>query len=130
MLDWLADGHSVAWAHAANDLLGGDMCFYLSYGRIVDAQTRARYRNNLVVHESDLPKGRGWSPMSWQILEGAHRIPVTLLEAVDEVDAGPIYLALGEIEWVKRFPAGWKRGKFHGKRARPESDDHEQRTTF
>ena len=38
--------------------------------------------------------------------------------------------ALGEIEWVKRFPAGWKRGKFHGKQARPESDDHEQRTTL
>ena len=35
--------------------------------------------------------------MSWQILEGAHRIPVTLLEAVDEVDAGPIYLQ----EWIE-----------------------------
>ena len=91
VLGWLANGHSVAWAHAAGDVPGGDLCFYLSYGRIVDAPTRARYGNNLVVHESDLPKGRGWSPMSWQILEGANRIPVTLLEAVDEVDAGPIY---------------------------------------
>ena len=97
ILGWLADGHSVAWAHAAGNLPGGDLCFYLSYGRIVDASTRARYRNNLVVHASDLPKGRGWSPMSWQILEGAHRIPVTLLEAVDEVDAGPIYLQ----EWIE-----------------------------
>lgn len=96
LLGWLADGHSVTWAHAAGDLPGGDLCFYLSYGRIVDAPTRARYRNNLVVHESDLPKGRGWSPMSWQVLEGADRIPVTLLEAVDELDAGPIYLQ----EWI------------------------------
>ena len=59
--------------------------------------TRARYRNNLVVHESDLPKGRGWSPMSWHILEGTQRIPVTMLEAADEVDAGPIYLR----EWIE-----------------------------
>lgn len=92
LLGWLADGHSVAWAHAAGDLPGGDLCFYLSYGRIVDAATRARYGNNLVVHASDLPKGKGWSPTSWLILEGADRIPVTLLEAVDAVDAGPIYL--------------------------------------
>ncbi len=97
VLGWLADGHSVAWAHAAGGLPGGDLCFYLSYGRIVDNSTRARYKNNLVVHESDLPKGRGWSPMSWQILEGASCIPVTLLEAAEEVDAGPIYLQ----EWIQ-----------------------------
>ena len=96
VLGWLADGHSVAWAHSAGDLPGGDLCFYLSYGRIVDASTRVRYRNNLVVHASDLPKGRGWSPTSWLILEGADRIPVTLLEAVDAVDAGRIYLQ----EWL------------------------------
>ena len=30
--------------------------------------------------------------MSWQILEGVSRIPVTLFEAVVELDSGPIYL--------------------------------------
>jgi len=30
--------------------------------------------------------------MTWQILEGASRIPITLFEAVAQVDAGPIYL--------------------------------------
>lgn len=92
ILGWLAEGHSVSWSHDASTLPGGDLCFYLSYGRIVDAKTRSRYNNNLVVHASDLPKGRGWSPASWLILEGAERLPVTLLEAVDAVDAGPIYL--------------------------------------
>ena len=29
VLAWFADGHSVAWAHAAGDLPGGDLCFYL-----------------------------------------------------------------------------------------------------
>lgn len=92
ILGWLAEGHSVNWSHDASTLPGGDLCFYLSYGRIVDAKTRARYSNNLVVHASDLPRGRGWSPASWLILQGAERLPVTLLEAVDAVDAGPIYL--------------------------------------
>ena len=92
IMGWLAEGHSVCWSHDASTLPGGDLCFYLSYGRIVDGKTRSRYSNNLVVHASDLPKGRGWSPASWLILEGAECLPVTLLEAVDAVDAGPIYL--------------------------------------
>ncbi len=48
-------------------------------------------KHNLVVHESDLPKGKGWSPMTWQVLEGESRIPITLFEAVDELDAGAYY---------------------------------------
>jgi RimJ/RimL family protein N-acetyltransferase len=97
VLGWVAQGHRVVWAYNADQLPCGALCFYLSYGRIVDAAILGRYRHNLVVHESDLPKGRGWSPMSWQIIEGAQRIPVTLLEAVDEVDAGPIYLQ----DWIE-----------------------------
>jgi methionyl-tRNA formyltransferase len=46
---------------------------------------------NLVVHESDLPTGRGMSPMTWQILEGNNEIVVSLLEATDEIDAGLVY---------------------------------------
>lgn len=88
---WLLAGHQVSWVSDADQLPGGDLCFFLSYGRIVGPEIRRRYRNCLVVHASDLPKGRGWSPASWLILEGADRIPVTLLEAVDQVDAGPIY---------------------------------------
>ncbi|OGT89705.1 MAG: UDP-2,4-diacetamido-2,4,6-trideoxy-beta-L-altropyranose hydrolase [Gammaproteobacteria bacterium RIFOXYA12_FULL_61_12] len=97
LLDWLAAGHRVSWANTADDLPGGDLCFFLSYGRIVGPVIRGRYRNCLVIHASDLPRGRGWSPASWLILEGVERIPVTLLEAVDQVDAGPIYSQ----EWLE-----------------------------
>jgi hypothetical protein len=93
----LSAGHEVAWVHSAGETPGGDLCFYLSYGRIVDSTTRARYSHNLVVHASDLPQGRGWSPASWLILDGSNKIPVTLLEVVDLVDAGPIYLQ----EWLE-----------------------------
>lgn len=92
IVDWLAAGHSVSWGHDAAELPGGDLCFYLSYGRVVGPELLARHKNNLVVHESDLPRGRGWSPLTWQVLEGKSSIPVTLLEAVNAVDSGPIYL--------------------------------------
>jgi hypothetical protein len=94
---WLDQGHRVLWAHEIAELSPADFCFYLSCGRIVAASVRAQFRHNLVVHESDLPRGKGWSPLTWQILEGADRIPVTLLEAADKVDSGVIYLQ----EWIE-----------------------------
>lgn len=92
MVDWLAQGHHVSWAERAEQLAPADICFYLGYGSIVGAELLSRHRHNLVVHASDLPTGRGWSPMSWLILEGAARIPVSLFEAAVAVDSGQIYL--------------------------------------
>jgi methionyl-tRNA formyltransferase len=68
-----------------------DLCFCLSFSQILPADFRARFHHCLVVHESDLPHGKGWSPLTWQILEGRNRIPVTLIQAADRVDSGPIY---------------------------------------
>ena len=88
---WQRD-HSVRWIHHPSDLVVGDVCFMLSCGRLLSEEQLSLHRHNLVVHASDLPKGQGWSPMSWQILEGASKIPVTLFEAVVDLDSGPIYL--------------------------------------
>ena len=74
----------------AEDLPEGDVAFLLGCVRIVPKRLLGRSRFNLVVHESDLPKGRGFSPMTWQILQGARSIPVCLFEAGDHVDAGPV----------------------------------------
>ena len=71
-------GYSIRWVHDHQQLAPGDVCFLLSYGRIVSEEWLALHRHNLVVHASALPKGKGWSPMSWQILEGASTIPITL----------------------------------------------------
>lgn len=91
LLDWSADGHGVTWAHVATTLSEGDICFFLSYGRIVGADLLKRHKNNLVVHASDLPRGRGWCPLTWQILGGMNQIPVTLFEVAEAVDSEPIY---------------------------------------
>ena len=92
----LDEGHSCAWSHSAEELPDSDLCFFLSYGKIVDSSVRSRHGFSLVVHESDLPKGRGWSPASWLILSGNRNVPVTLIEAVDSVDAGDVF---GQI-WI------------------------------
>jgi UDP-2,4-diacetamido-2,4,6-trideoxy-beta-L-altropyranose hydrolase len=91
LLDWLTAGHRVLWVHDKQELRPGDFCFYLSCGQIVPARILAQFKHNLVVHESDLPKGKGWSPLTWQIIEGKNKIPVTLFEAAEKVDSGVIY---------------------------------------
>lgn len=85
-------GHDVAVIHDPDDLRSGDIAFLLSLGRMVNADQRARNVHTVVVHASALPRGKGWSPLTWQVIEGARSIPFTLFEAVEHVDAGRVYL--------------------------------------
>ncbi len=84
-------GHTAAYFEHAEDIPAGDIACFLSCERIMPPEIRARNSHNLVVHESGLPYGKGWSPLTWQILEGKNDVPVTLFEAADEVDAGDIF---------------------------------------
>jgi methionyl-tRNA formyltransferase len=89
---WAEEGHRISWVHRPADVPEGDLCFILGCGQIMKPGVLRRNDCNLVVHASRLPRGKGWSPWVWQILEGAARIPLTLFEAAEAVDSGPIYL--------------------------------------
>ena len=69
-----------------------DVLFILAYHKVIGQKILSNNLYNLVVHESNLPLGKGWSPLFWQILEGKNQIVVTLLEASKNVDSGLIYL--------------------------------------
>lgn len=75
--------------HNHQDIIKGDVLCLLGCEKIFKNLKLNKY--NLVVHESDLPKGKGWSPLTWQVLEGKKKIPITLFEATEKVDAGKIY---------------------------------------
>ena len=83
--------HEISTVRAKEDLPGGDILFLISCSEIISAEDRATYKSSLVIHASDLPHGRGWSPHIWQLLEGADKITVSLLEAEDQVDSGRIW---------------------------------------
>lgn len=85
-------GHRVSLCHDKNDLAGGDILFLVSCSQVITDEERQKYRAVLVLHASDLPKGRGWSPHVWAILRGASQITVCLIEARNPVDSGPIWL--------------------------------------
>lgn len=91
-LDLFAASHGMCLTHLPEKCTGGDFLFLVSCTQFIDRWIRGRYRHVLVIHESDLPNGRGWSPVAWQILEGRDRITVSLIEAADSIDTGDIWL--------------------------------------
>ncbi|MBI2610907.1 methionyl-tRNA formyltransferase [Candidatus Kaiserbacteria bacterium] len=84
-------GHRAFFAHNMNGVKKGDCAFYLSCEKIIPARIRSRNTHNVVIHGSALPKGKGMSPLTWQVLEGKNRIPHTVFEAADSVDSGVVY---------------------------------------
>jgi methionyl-tRNA formyltransferase len=84
------DGVEAVLIHDHDSIAQGEVLVLLSCEQILKKKDLNLY--NIVVHASDLPKGRGWSPLTWKVLEGKNEIPVTLFEAVDKVDAGKVYL--------------------------------------
>jgi len=81
--------HVVSYLERHEEVAAGDILVLLSCEQIY--KNLKLNTHNLVVHESDLPKGKGWSPLTWQIVEGASSITVTLFEASEKVDDGAIY---------------------------------------
>lgn len=86
--------HDIEIVTRKDMLRGGDLLFLISCSEIVGPDICSRYGASLVIHASDLPHGRGWSPHIWQILEGRRHITLTLLEAAEKVDSGDIWQQL------------------------------------
>jgi methionyl-tRNA formyltransferase len=77
--------------YSKNNISVGDILFILGCKKILSEKYLKKNKYNIVVHESKLPSGRGWSPVTWQVLEDINIIPVTLFNATKEVDCGDIY---------------------------------------
>ena len=82
----------VIWVHKVQDISDGNIAFFLGFEELVNIEVLDKHKNNLVIHESNLPKGKGMSPMTWQILEGKNEISITLFEMQKKLDSGNIYL--------------------------------------
>ena len=83
--------HDVRIVTQKADLQPSDILFLISCHEVICKADREQHGVVLVVHASDLPLGRGWSPHVWQVIEGKTSIVVSLLEAEDKVDTGKIW---------------------------------------
>lgn len=87
-----SNGHEVRLESTVDKLGYGDILFLVSCSAIIDDEVKKKFKAVLVLHASDLPEGRGWSPHIWSILADQNKIAVCLLEASDPVDSGDIWL--------------------------------------
>jgi len=65
--------------------------FFLHWSWIVPEEVFGNYEC-VVFHMSDVPYGRGGSPLQNLIVRGHRRTKLTALRMVKELDAGPVYL--------------------------------------
>lgn len=87
-----AAGDRSHFVRCAEDMPNGSVAFYLSCVRLTPPAVLTRNLYNLVVHASALPEGRGFSPVVWQVMERKSRIPLTMIFAAQEADAGDIVM--------------------------------------
>lgn len=86
------DSFNVALVKSVSELpASGDILFLVSCSEIVTSKTKNNFRYTLVLHASDLPNGRGWSPHVWEILTGKNELTLSLINAEDKVDTGDIW---------------------------------------
>lgn len=84
-------GHDVEILRDHKEVRGGDFLFLVSCHQIVRKDVRENFRHTLVLHASDLPKGRGMSPHIWTVVEGGDELVLSLLNAEDALDSGDIW---------------------------------------
>jgi methionyl-tRNA formyltransferase len=62
-----------------------NIVFILSYHNIIEEKYLKLHKHNIVIHGSSLPKGKGWAPMFWQILENKKKLLLQCLRLVVEL---------------------------------------------
>jgi methionyl-tRNA formyltransferase len=85
--DWISlkrEGRNVSSVRTKSHMKGSDILL----SEIIDAYNRSRLDQCLLLHCSDLPKGRGWNPHIWAIIGDANQITLCIFEAEDKSDSG------------------------------------------
>ena len=88
------NGHKVDIYMRSDQVSSGDILFLISCSEKINKEIREKFEYVLVLHASDLPIGRGWSPHIWEIINGSDEITISLIEAADDIDTGKIWKKL------------------------------------
>lgn len=83
--------HDINIVRKVDNQCKGEILFLISCEEIIPKSVLENFDYSLVLHASDLPRGRGWSPHIWEIIEGSKQITVSMIDASANVDRGGIY---------------------------------------
>ena len=84
-------GHVVNIAKSEDELKEGDIAAFISSLKIVTKDGLSKNKSNVVPHPSNLPEGRGFAPITWEVLNDKNELYFTLFEANEKIDDGKIY---------------------------------------
>tara|TARA_B100000989_G_C19498252_1_gene453072 strand:- start:697 stop:1347 length:651 start_codon:yes stop_codon:yes gene_type:complete len=73
-------------------LLNFDILFIINYTKKIDLKKFSSSSTNLVIHESNLPKGKGFAPLQWQVLQNKKNIIFSMIKINKMIDSGPIVM--------------------------------------
>ncbi len=86
-----SNSNNISIVNKSSEVKNGDILFLIACSEIIYDDIKNNFDKVLCVHESDLPKGKGWSPCVHYVLEGKNEIPLTLFEISEKVDSGDIW---------------------------------------
>jgi methionyl-tRNA formyltransferase len=94
----LLSGRNIIRIYSPQDLtlencekLNPDYIFFPHWSWIIPKEIHSKF-NCVIFHMTDLPFGRGGSPLQNLIVRGKKSTKITALRCVSELDAGPVYL--------------------------------------
>lgn len=74
---------------SANDTIA----FCLGYYKIIKPEYYSKPKmGSFVLHATDLPKGRGWAPVNWTLIQGDNAVHLTSFQINEGCDTGPYYM--------------------------------------
>lgn len=83
--------YNINFNYNPKKIKNNDIVFILSYTKILNEKFLSANRLNLVIHSSDLPKNRGFAPLTYQILKGQKKIVNTIFKPSSKADRGDFY---------------------------------------
>ena len=86
----ISNKFKVSSSFSINNLRKCKIIFILGYTKLINIKKINSFEYALIVHESDLPKGRGFSPVRRQIVRNKNKIKVLLIKCSKRADTGDI----------------------------------------
>ena len=85
---------SLTIVHDKRNLAGGDLLLLIACHEYIEQKYIEKFRASAVIHCSDVPDGKGWSPHVWEILEGSTELTMTLMDVQEQFDSGNVWKKL------------------------------------
>lgn len=73
------------------DKINPDYIFFPHWSYMIPSQVHEKYKC-VVFHMTDLPFGRGGSPLQNLIARGIYQTKISAIRVVDQLDAGPVFM--------------------------------------